>query len=67
MDAKVRQAMNYAVDVDAIIDALFDGFAKPAIGYVATGELGYGAVEPFGYDPDKATRAAGRGRLSRRL
>jgi peptide/nickel transport system substrate-binding protein len=54
MDAKVRQAMNYAVDVDAIIDALFDGFAKPATGYVATGELGYGVVEPFGYDPDKA-------------
>jgi len=54
MDAKVRQAMNYAVDVDAIIDALFDGFAEPAAGYVASGELGYGVVEPFGYDPDKA-------------
>ena len=54
MDAKVRQAMNYAVDVDAIIDALFDGFAKPAIGYVATSELGYDNAEPFGYDPDKA-------------
>jgi peptide/nickel transport system substrate-binding protein len=54
MDAKVRQAMNYAVDVDAIIDALFDGFAKPAIGYVATYELGYDNAEPFGYDPDKA-------------
>jgi peptide/nickel transport system substrate-binding protein len=54
MDPQVRQAMNYAVDVDAIVDALFQGFAKPATGYVATGELGYGAVEPFGYDPDKA-------------
>ncbi|MCL7455104.1 MAG: ABC transporter substrate-binding protein [Anaerolineae bacterium] len=53
-DPLVRQAMNYAVDVDAIIDALFDGFAVPATGYVATGELGHGAVEPFGYDPDKA-------------
>jgi len=54
MDAKVRQAMNYAVDVDTIIDALFDGFAEPASGYIASGELGYGAVEPFGNDPDKA-------------
>ncbi len=54
MDAKVRQAMNYAVDVDAIISALFDGFAKPAIGYVATAELGYDNAEPFGYDPDLA-------------
>jgi peptide/nickel transport system substrate-binding protein len=53
-DPKVRQAMNYAVDVDAIIDALFDGFAKPAIGYVATGELGYDNADPFGYDPEKA-------------
>jgi peptide/nickel transport system substrate-binding protein len=54
MDAKVRQALNYAVDVDLIIDALFDGFAEPATGYVVAGELGYGNVEPFGYDPDKA-------------
>jgi peptide/nickel transport system substrate-binding protein len=46
--------MNYAVDVDTIIDSLFEGFAEPAAGYVASGELGYGAVEPFGYDPDKA-------------
>jgi peptide/nickel transport system substrate-binding protein len=53
-DARVRQAMNYAVDVDAIIDSLFDGFAKPAIGLVSTGELGYDDAEPFGYDPDKA-------------
>ncbi|MGC9333715.1 MAG: ABC transporter substrate-binding protein [Anaerolineae bacterium] len=53
-DAKVRQAMNYAVDVDAIIDALFSGFGKRAAGYVATDEMGYGIVEPFPYDPDKA-------------
>lgn len=53
-DPLVRQAMNYAVDIDAIIDALFDGFAKPAIGLVATSELGYDDAEPFGYDPDKA-------------
>jgi peptide/nickel transport system substrate-binding protein len=54
MDAKVRQAMNYAIDVQAIMDALFDGFGKPASGYVASSELGYGVVEPFGYNPDKA-------------
>jgi peptide/nickel transport system substrate-binding protein len=53
-DPLVRQAMNYAVDVDAIADALFDGFAQRATGYVAEGEMGYGVVEPFGYDPDKA-------------
>jgi peptide/nickel transport system substrate-binding protein len=53
-DPLVRQAMNYAVDVDAIIDALFDGFGQRAAGYVADGEMGYGIVEPFPYDPDKA-------------
>ena len=53
-DPKVRQAMNYAVDVQAIIDSLFSGYAKRSTGYVATGELGYGVVEPFPYDPEKA-------------
>jgi peptide/nickel transport system substrate-binding protein len=53
-DPLVRQAMNYAVDIQAIVDALFNGYFKPATGFVASGELGYGAVEPFGYDPEKA-------------
>lgn len=53
-DPLVRQAMNYAVDVDAIIEALFDGNGKRVPGFVATGELGYGIVDPFPYDPDKA-------------
>jgi peptide/nickel transport system substrate-binding protein len=53
-DARVRLAMNYAVDVQAIVDSLFDGFAKPAIGFVTTGELGYDNAAPFGYDPDMA-------------
>jgi peptide/nickel transport system substrate-binding protein len=53
-DARVRIAMNHAVDMQAIIDTLFDGFAKPAIGFVATPELGYDNAEPFGYDPDQA-------------
>ncbi len=54
IDPKVRLAMNYAVDRQAIVDALFDGFAKPAIGFVTTGELGYDEAEPFPYDPDLA-------------
>jgi peptide/nickel transport system substrate-binding protein len=54
MDPKVRQAMNYAVDVDGIIKALFSGYGKRATGFVATGEMGYGNVQPFAYDPEKA-------------
>jgi peptide/nickel transport system substrate-binding protein len=53
-DARVRLAMNYAVDIQAIIDSLFDGFAKPSIGLVSTGELGYDNAAPLGYDPEKA-------------
>jgi peptide/nickel transport system substrate-binding protein len=53
-DAHVRLAMNYAVDIQAIVDSLFDGFAKPAIGFVTTGELGYDNATPFGYDPEMA-------------
>ena len=54
MDAKVRIAMNHAVDVQTIIDSIFEGFSKRSTGFVATGEMGYGAVEPFEYDPEKA-------------
>jgi peptide/nickel transport system substrate-binding protein len=46
--------MNNAVDVQTIIDSIFDGFAKQATGFVATGELGYGVVQPFAYDQEKA-------------
>ncbi len=54
-DARVRQAMNYAVDVDAIIEALFDGHARPSTGYVTPANLGYDeTLQPFGYDPEKA-------------
>ncbi|HUI88656.1 MAG TPA: ABC transporter substrate-binding protein [Anaerolineales bacterium] len=54
MDPKVRQAMNYAVDVDGIIKSLFDGYGQRAIGMINTGQLGYGNVKPFPYDPVKA-------------
>ncbi len=54
-DARVRQAMNYAVDIDSIIDALFDGNGRPSTGYVTPANLGYDQdIQPFGYDPDKA-------------
>jgi ABC-type transport system substrate-binding protein len=58
-DAKVRQAMNYAVDVKAIIDSIFEGYATPAEGFIAPGEMGYGAVQPFPFDPDKAKALLG--------
>jgi len=54
MDPKVRIAMNHAVDVQTIIDSIFEGYSKRSTGFVATGEMGYGVVQPFEYDPEKA-------------
>lgn len=54
-DARVRQAMNYAVDRQAIVDALFDGQATLSSGFVSPFNMGYDAsIEPYPYDPDKA-------------
>jgi peptide/nickel transport system substrate-binding protein len=53
-DAKVRQAMNYAVDVDGIIKSLFGGYGKRAAGLINDGMLGADNVKPFPYDPAKA-------------
>jgi len=54
-DRLVRQAMNYAVDRQAIIDALFNGYAELTTGFVVPTNLGYDdSLEPYPYDPDKA-------------
>ena len=51
----VRQALNYAVDVDAILDALFEGNGRASTGYVTPKNLGYDkTIKPFGYEPEKA-------------
>lgn len=54
-DPRVRIAMNHAVDVEAIIDALFGGNARPATGLVTPANWGFDdSLEPFAYDPDLA-------------
>lgn len=54
-DPLVRQALNYAVDRQAIIDALFDGFASLSTGFMTPGNLGYNAdLEPYAFDPELA-------------
>lgn len=54
-DAKVRRALNYAVDKQGLV-ALFDGQATALHGqYMAPGVLGYNPdLDPFEYDPEKA-------------
>jgi peptide/nickel transport system substrate-binding protein len=54
-DKLVRQAMSYAIDYDAIIERLFDGYAERVSGFIIPGNLGYDpSVTPYPYDPEKA-------------
>jgi peptide/nickel transport system substrate-binding protein len=54
-DARVRKAMNYAVDVRSMIDTYFGGFARESTGFVTPANLGYDDVKPFGHDPSRAS------------
>ncbi len=55
-DVRIRQAINYAVDKEAIAEAIYGGFAVLADGQVLTpGHFGYNPnVEAYPYDPEKA-------------
>jgi ABC-type transport system substrate-binding protein len=53
-DVKVRQAMNYAVDKDAIVKNLFAGYATTIDSPVAPTLPGYAKAGSYPYNPDKA-------------
>ncbi len=56
-DQRVRQALNHALDVDAIIAEIKDGAAKRLNGYLTPHHLGYNPDTPvYPYDPDVARR-----------
>ena len=51
----VRQAMNYAIDKQAIIDTFFAGYAEPAVNPMPPSIEGYNdAIEGYEYNPEKA-------------
>ena len=53
-DPRVRKAVMYAINRDAIIKSLYAGAAKPAnCAYVADRLIPQG-IEPYAYDPEKA-------------
>jgi peptide/nickel transport system substrate-binding protein len=55
IDTKVRQAFNYAVNTQGIVDAIFSGQANTIAGFVVASNLGYDdSVQPYPYDPEKA-------------
>jgi len=51
-DVRVRQAMNYAIDKQTIIDELFQGEGTVAASDTPVRQ--WDAVEPYPYDPEKA-------------
>jgi peptide/nickel transport system substrate-binding protein len=54
-DRRVRQALNYAVDVEALIDNLFKGLGQRQSSPIVTGTLGYEpSVAPYDYNPTYA-------------
>jgi ABC-type transport system substrate-binding protein len=51
----VRQALNHAVDVDAIVAALRGGHGSRLANVFPDGGMGFDpALEPYGYDPERA-------------
>lgn len=53
-DVKVRQALNYAVDKDAIVNAIFLGLATPMDSPAAQNIAGHVTIGTYKYDPAKA-------------
>jgi peptide/nickel transport system substrate-binding protein len=54
-DKRVRQALHYALDVNALIKNLYAGMGKPFSGGLADTDFGYNpALKPYPFDPAKA-------------
>jgi len=53
-DVRVRQAMNYAVDAQAIVDAFFGGGVPLSDSPLAPQVFGYVSTFRYDFDPDKA-------------
>jgi peptide/nickel transport system substrate-binding protein len=54
-DVRVRQALNYAVDVDALIKVVLAGYGQQIATMFPSSAFGYSStVKPYPYDPQKA-------------
>lgn len=50
-----RRALNYAVDVQSIIDSILNGFGSPTGQVLLEGHTGHNPdIEPYPYDPERA-------------
>ncbi|MEM1715516.1 MAG: ABC transporter substrate-binding protein [Thermofilaceae archaeon] len=55
-DPRVRQALNLAVDKNAIVSRILDGAGTVATAPIPPAVFGYSPQTPYGYDPDRARR-----------
>ena len=54
-DVRVRQALNYAVDVDALVKVVLAGYGQQIATMFPSSAFGYSStVKPYPYDPQKA-------------
>ena len=55
-DVRVRQALNYAVDKEAIVKSIYQERAQVVAGIVAPLATGYFPIKGYPYDPEKAKK-----------
>ena len=53
-DVRVRQALAYAIDMDTIVNSLFEGKAEGAKSFTAPGDWLNADIPEYKYDPEKA-------------
>lgn len=54
-DVRVRQAMNYAIDKELLIETLYNGRGQPLAGVLSPlNNMAHPGLEPYPYDPDRA-------------
>lgn len=53
-DQRVRQAIAYAIDMETIVDTIFEGKAIVADSMIPNGAYKAEGLNPYSYDPDKA-------------
>ena len=55
-DVRVRQALNFALDRDTLVNKTLNGAHTPAIGFTPPMQAPYPLPRPLKYDPDKARK-----------
>jgi peptide/nickel transport system substrate-binding protein len=53
-DVRVRQALNYAINKDVLVDTIFRGVGEPSTAPIVPAIFGYTQAGPYEYNVDKA-------------